>query len=171
VRSEPRCDGGCDARREPRSRRLAFVFDVNGKRSALRVQHGRVAEKRRERLRLEGRRHHREPQVRAHRLLQLAYDAEREITLEVTLVELVEHHDADLVEVGIADQAPREHALGHEPQSGLTTASLLEANTVANLAPDRIAPLACDELGRRARRDPTRLEDDYLFAAGDARVE
>ena len=50
------------------------------------------------------------------RVLQLAHDGERDVALQMALVELVEHDDADVLEEGIARELAAEDALGEEPE-------------------------------------------------------
>ena len=89
----------------------------------------------------------------------------------MSLVKLVEHDDADVLEIGVAREASREYARGHEPQARRLAALLLEAHAVADFAADAGAPPARHELGGCARGDPARLEHEDLLVTGEARIE
>jgi hypothetical protein len=122
-------------------------------------------------LGLERRRHDDEAQVGTHRLLQLADDREREVALQVALVELVEDDDPDLLEERVAHQVAAEDALGEEPEARRRPAPAREADAVADVVAGRATALARDELRGRARGDPARLDDDDLPRARHAGVE
>jgi hypothetical protein len=101
----------------------------------------------------------------------VAHDGERDVALEVALVELVEDDDPRLLEERIGEEPPSEDALGHEPESGAAAAPLLEAHPVADLGAERAAPLTRHERRGGAGRDPSGLEDDDGALAGEAGVE
>ena len=123
------------------------------------------------RVGLERRRHDGEAEIRPYAFLELSHHGERDVALQVPLVELVEDDDADTLEEGIGREEPAEDPLGHEPQPGPGAAALLEAHAVAHLLAERTAALAGDVRRRRARRDPPWLEDEDVPIAGEARIE
>src|SRR6185369_11773357 len=83
----------------------------------------------------------------------------------MSLVELVEHHDADVLEKGITCELPTEHAFGQKPQPCPRVAALLEAHAIAHRAADLLAALARDEVGGRARGNATRFEHENAARA------
>jgi hypothetical protein len=163
---------GCDAGGEgPRSGRRLVVLDLDREGAALGGEDGRVAEGARERVGLERRRHDDQAEVRTHRVLEVAHGGERDVALEVALVELVEDDDPHVLEERVDDQLAAENALGHEPEPRRRPAALLETHAVADLAANRAAALARHPLGRGACRDPPRLEDDDVTLACEAGVQ
>ncbi len=80
---------------------------------------GRTAEQRRDRLRVEGGGHDDEGEVGTQRGADLERQREAQIGVERALVELVEDHAADAVELGVGLQAAGEDAFGDDLDAGL----------------------------------------------------
>jgi hypothetical protein len=121
---------------------------------------------------VEGGRHDDDRQVGPGAALELAQEREAEVAVEVALVELVEHDDADLTQLGVGVELAREQALGDEAQAGRGGGGGLEADLVADTAADWFADALGDPLGRHAGGDPPRLQDqDLALGAGEAGVE
>ncbi len=110
-------------------------------------------------------------QIRTHRVLQLTDHRQRHVALQVALVELVEHDDADVLEESVADEVAREDALGEEPEAGRRAARAGETDAIADLVADLRAALARHELRRGAGRDPARLDHDDLLPTGEPGIE
>ena len=172
-------------RRRRRARRAAprggsgAVLERDRMRAALRGEHrGVAAGSARERLGVERRRHDDELQVGPHGLLQLAHDGEREVALQVALVELVEHDDADVLEERVVGELAAEDALGDEPEPRRGPAALLEAHAVADLAADarrrararRTPPRRARRCGAARARAPARRPRGRRRAAPRARA-
>ncbi len=96
---------------------------------------------------------------------------EGDVGVQVPLVELVEDHDRDAVEVGRGDELATEHALGDEADARPGARDVLEAHLVAHGAADLLAELLGDASGGHARREASGLEHDDAAALGEARVE
>ena len=129
----------------------------------------RFAEILRDRLRRERRRHRHEPQVRPPRA-QPRDEREREIAVEVALVQLVDDHAADSAQFGIREQPARQDALGDEADARRGAGAAIEAHLVADLPAELDAALAGDARRREPCREPPRLQHDDL-AAHQAGVE
>ena len=107
-------------------------------------------------------RHHDQAQIPPARSLQTAQQRQRQIALEVPLVEFVEHHAADALQIGIREQAAREHAFGKESQARVRAGDLFEAHLVADRVTQRLAPLRRHVSRRQTGRHTARLEHQHL---------
>ena len=148
---------------------LLRVLDRDGERAAFRADDRRIAEELRDRLGVERRRHHERDQLGPARPQPLD-QREREVAIEVTLVELVDHDAADAAQLGMGEQPAGQHALGHELDPGRRRDLAIEPHLVADLAPEVAATLARHAGRRESRRESPRLQHDEL-AGDEARVE
>ena len=146
-------------------------LDRDGVGAPLAAHAGRVAEEGGDRRGVERRRHDDEREVGPRPEPEAAEHRQRDVAREVALVELVEDDGAHAREERVGEEAPREHALGHEPQARPRPRDLLEADLEADLVAEPPAALLGDAPRRQARREPARLEHDDLAVAGDPRVE
>ena len=89
-------------------------------------------------------------------------ERERDVPLQVPLVELVEHDHRDAGEVGRREEPSPEHPLGHEADARPRARDVLEAHLVADRAAHLLAQLLGHASRRHPRREPARLEDDDL---------
>src|SRR5262249_48486348 len=121
-------------------------------RATFRRQHRRSRQVGGERVGGQRGRHHDQLEIGPDGVLELADDGEREITLQVALVELVEDDDAHAIQKRIAREATAEDALGDEPEAGGPVAALLEAHRVAHLAAHGAPAAPSDERRPRPRR-------------------
>jgi hypothetical protein len=110
-------------------------------------------------------------QLGALHALQLPQQREREIALQVALVELVEQHRAHAAQERVGDQLAGEHPLGHEAHARVARAHLLEPHLIADAPAERLGQLLGHAPRRHAGRDPSRLEHDDLAAAQEVGVE
>ncbi len=133
------------------------------------ARHDRRIQVRRHGQRIERRRHDDEPEIRARRPPQPLEQRERQISLQVPLVELVEHDGADAALLGIAEQPARQDSLRHELEPRRRPAGPLEPNFIADRISDALAPFFRHTSRREPRREPPRLEHDHL--ALDPRIE
>ena len=117
---------------------------------------------------VEGRRHRDELQVGARGALEAPQQREREIALQVALVELVEHDRADAGERGRREQPAREEPLGHvaDPRPG--PRDLLEPHLPADRLARALSQLLRHAARREPRGEPARLEHHHLASAGEA---
>ena len=161
-----------DAPRDvPIGARLVVVLDGDREGAPFSGQDDGVAERPGERVRVECRGHDGQAKVGAHGVLELAHHGEGDVALEMALVELVEHNDADALEKGIGGEESTEDAFGDEPEAGVWATAFVEPHAVADLVANHAATLAGDERRGRPCRDPPRLEDEDVAVPGKARVE
>ena len=85
---------------------------------------------------------------------------EGQVTLQVTLVELVDDHRVDLREAGIAGEPPCEHPLGDELQPGATADLGVETHPVADRLADLLTQLGGHPRCRHARGQAAWLQHD-----------
>jgi hypothetical protein len=136
------------------------LLDVDRKGATRRGEDRRAAEKPRDRLGLERRRHHDDPEV-GPRVAPDPFDQrEREIGVEAALVELVEEDQADIFEERVVLEHAHQDPLRDDEQPGARAGSPLEADLVADLVAEPHAALGA--IAARAARagEPPRLEDD-----------
>ena len=85
-------------------------------------------------------------------------------------MELVEQDGGHAAEEGIGEEAPRQHALGHEAHAGARARGVLEADRVADGLAHALAELLGDASCREPRRKAPWLEHHEL-AGHHVRVE
>jgi hypothetical protein len=95
------------------------------------------------------------------------FKRQREITVQMSLVELIQDNGVNAFEAGVRKQPPRQHALGDKQQPCARSNSFLKPDLVADSLTNLLAELPCDSPRRRSCRYPTRLQDNY-FTADDA---
>src|SRR4051794_4820466 len=101
----------------------------------------------------------------AFRALESAEERERDVALEVPFVDLVEEHDVHAQQIRLCEEAPRQHALGHEADPRALARDVLEADLVSDGLADALPELVRDAAGGEPRGEATRLEhDDFAFA-------
>ena len=115
---------------------------------------------------VESRRHHHDPEVvaREHRLFR---EGEREIGVNASLVELVDHHDLELAEQRVALQTRGEDSLRRDQELGPAAELPVEANLPSDFIAERPISLGRDSAREAPRCDATRLKDDRLPAGGE----
>ncbi len=94
-----------------------------------------------------------------------------DVSLQVALVELVQHDGSDPVELRRRQELAPEHPLGDEPDARACARRVLEAHLVAHGAADALPQFVGDATRRHARREPARLEHHDLSAPREASVE
>ena len=118
--------------------------------------------------RIEGGRHHHQPQV-VPRPQRFARQRQGQVGVHGALVELVQDDGLEAGEQRIALQARGEDALGRDQQAGARREAALETHLPAHLLTERPALLLGDPPRQRARRDPPRLEEEERAVAGQDR--
>ena len=98
-------------------------------------------------------------------LLQVQRPGQRDVAVEMALVELVEDQRGDPGQSPVLDHLPQQHAFGDEADAGLRAGDVLETDLVADLAAELGVPLPGDARGQQARGQPARLQDDDLPAS------
>ncbi len=141
---------------------LARVLDRDLEPPTFRTQRRATTEERRHRSGVEGRRHRDDAQRGPLGLLQAAEERERQIGVQMTLVQLVEDHRADPAERRIAEHAAEQDPLGDEADPSARPADLLEANLVADRLPQLLAELLGDPPRRQSGGESAWLEHDDL---------
>ena len=133
--------------------------------AALAFDHRRVAHQRRETGAVERRRHGEQAEVGPQRALRVERQRQAEIAVEAALVDLVEQHGGDAGQLGIGLDALQEDALGEDEDPGARRAPAVEPRGIADRLADRLAGQLRHPLGRGARREPARRQQQDLAAA------
>ena len=102
----------------------------------------------RESVGLERGRHDDQLQVGAPRFLQLQSARERDVAVEMALVEFIEKNRRDAGQLGILEQLAQENSFGDEADAGLFRGDFFEANLVTDLVAEPAAPFERDAAGR-----------------------
>ncbi len=106
------------------------------------------------------RRHDDDAQLRPHRLLDQAHQAERQVALQAALVELVEDHSAGRFEVRVVLQHVQQDA-GRDGQDARVRAGLpVEADVIANFIAQPRAALVGHAARGGAGGEAARLQHD-----------
>jgi len=137
------------------------VLDGNLESAPL-APHRPASEVRRDRCSVERRRHDHQLQIRPRPAQKLQHERQRDVALQVPLVELVEHHGGDAAQQRIGQESPRQHTLGDESQAGAGAGDVLEPHLVAGRLPGSFAQFLRDPPGSGARGQPARLEHHHL---------
>jgi hypothetical protein len=117
------------------------------------------------RRRIERGRHHDNPNLPS-RALEPLQEYQRKITVQVSLVELVENDRIDSPEGWICKQTAGQNALRDKSQSRAWSGLLFETDLIADRSSNLFAQLPCDPSCRHARCDPAWLERNN-FAANE----
>ena len=131
---------------------------------ALGAQHGRDAERRGDGRGIQSCRHHYQAQVWPRGRLQPAQQRQRQISLEVPLVEFVQHHYVDSRERRIGDQTPRQDSFSYESQPSASARHFFEPDLIAHCLAEALAHLVGNSSRRHARGDAPGFEHQYLSA-------
>src|SRR5262245_9200361 len=111
----------------------------------------------------------------SERMVREGEEGQRDVCVQMALVELIEDQRGDTVQLPIADHASEQHALGHEVDARAGARDLLEAHLVAHVLPERAAELPRHPTREHPRGNPARLEHDQVAsleqARHDARLE
>ena len=145
--------------------RMRRVLDFERVLTSCRPKHGqrlRGAKVLRDRRRVQRGGHDDDLEIRPARPLQAPQQGQREIAFEMALVEFVEHHAPHAREVGIAQHAACEHALGQEAQARTGPGDFFEAHLIADCLADGLAALGCDIARRQTRGQTARFQHQHL---------
>src|SRR5207302_1860840 len=108
------------------------VFDLHVEAAACGTERGTVGEKARDRRGFERGGHDDDAEVWTRASLQATEQREREVGLQVALVELVEQHSPDRLQLRIREQAAREDAFGEKAQARARPRHVLEADLIVD---------------------------------------
>jgi hypothetical protein len=111
------------------------------------------------RRRIERGRHHDDAHLRPG-ALETLQECQREIAVQVALVEFVEDNRVDALEGWIGQEPAGQNTLRDKPQSRARANPLLETDLVANRSANLFARLPRDPSCSQACRNPARLEHD-----------
>src|SRR4051812_23926303 len=90
--------------------------------------------------------------------------------MEVSLVKLVEQDCRDAAQLGVREEAAREHAFGDEANARLAARDVLEPNGVPDGVAEALTELLGDAPGGETCRQASRLEDHDL-TGGEPGIE
>ncbi|MGY4264969.1 hypothetical protein ACVJF2_003539 [Bradyrhizobium sp. USDA 4519] len=158
----------------PLQRRVDLAADVTGldrKGAPLAFDHRRVAEQFSDACTVERCRHHEDPQVLAQAGLRVARQRQPEIGIERALVEFVEQHRGDAVELGIVEDLAREDAFGDDLDPRRARHLRAEAHAIADGLAGTLAERLRHPLRAGARGDAARLQHDDLLAPRPGCIE
>ena len=124
---------------------------------------GATAKILRNRIGIEGRRHHHNSQI-GPRPLQALQQCQREIAFKVALMELVEHDGGHALQRWIGKQAPGQYALGDKAQARARANRFFKSDLVADGLAELFAELPCHSPRRQPCRNPARFEHNHFAA-------
>src|SRR5204863_9530028 len=109
-------------------------------------------------------RHHEDLQVLAQALLRVTREREAEIGVKRALVEFVEQHRHDALQLGIIEDQAREYAFGDNLNAGLRRHFGAETHAQAHGIADVLAERLRHAVRGGARRNPAWLQhEDFAF--------
>ena len=131
----------------------------------------RGVEPARDALAIQRRRHHDETQIRAQLRLHVEGERGAQVPVQMAFVEFVEQDGADAGQFRIGLDQAGEDPLGHHFHARACRNFRLETDAIADGFADRFAQLRGHELGRRARGEAARFQDEDFLAGQPFRVE
>ena len=140
-----------------RARVAPEVARVDRPGAALRLDHRGIAEKPRDAGAVEGRRHDEKAQILVEAGLGVEGEGKAEIGVEGALVEFVEQHRRDALQLGIVEDQAGEHAFGDDLDAGPRRDFRAEAHALADGVAGALAQGVRHAVGRRARGSSTRI--------------
>ncbi len=158
----------------PFQRRIGLAAEIarlDREGAAFARNHRRIAQQLADPRAIERRRHHQDAQILAQARLRIARQREAQISVERTLVKLVEQHGGHAGQFGIVEDLPRENSLGDDLDPRRARNFRAEANAIADGLAGALAERSRHPLGAGPRRDPPRLQHDDLPALQPGRVE
>jgi uncharacterized protein YqgC (DUF456 family) len=114
----------------------ARVNSFDGEQPPLGSDERRASKQPRDRLTIECRRHHEDPQRLAQLRLHIERQRKSQVGVQTSLVELIEDHAAHPLERGVPLQPPGEDTFGHDFDTGLLPDARVGARAVANRLAD-----------------------------------
>ena len=111
---------------------------------------------------IESRRHHNQPQVLAPRPLQFKQQSQRQITLQVPLMKLIEHHRRNAAQIAVTRQPPIQHPFGEITKPGFRAGEVFKAHLIANAIAHALAALGGHAPRCQPCRQPSRLEHNHV---------
>ena len=150
---------------DPFLRAAAEVDEVDRMAAAVAFDYRRLAHQLRETGAVEGGRHGQQPEVGPQRALRVERERQSEIAVQAALVHFVEQHGRDAGQLGIRLDALQEDAFGEDEDPGSRRAPAVEPRGIADRLADCLAGQLRHSLGRGARREPARRQEQDLAAA------
>ena len=148
--------------RAGRVARQMRVFDLHRIGASVGGQGLGGAEPFRDALGIEGRGHRHDQEIGTMRLLQASRERQGHVGVQVALVEFVEHHRADALELGVRSHLAEQERLRHELDPRLGRLDALEADLVTDFSAEADAAFLRDARSEQTGRDPAGLQDDNL---------
>ena len=105
-------------------------------------------------------------QIRPSRALKLPRKGEHEITIQMPLMEFVDHDAAHALKLRIFEHLPQHDALGHIAQPRFLAGDVFKPHLIAHLATEACIALPRDTLRQHARSYAARLQHDAALALG-----
>ncbi len=135
------------------------VLDCERVQGAGHVHDGRIAEKARDRLDVERRRHHDDAQIVA-REPRLPRERKPEVGMNASLVKFVEDDRREIREQRILLKARRQNAFGDDEEPRVSRETLFESDLPADFAAERPLAFFCDAPRNGARSHTARLQQN-----------
>ncbi len=130
-----------------------------------------TAEECRHRLGIDGGTHDHDDEVLALAEAELPEERDGDISLEASLVKLVDDNRAHRPEVVAVDDLTKHDPVGDKSYFCGCAGAVLKANLIAHQATDLDVELLGDPMGGEPRRQPSWLDDHYLTASVDGLFE
>jgi len=104
-------------------------------------------------------------------LLQIQRPGQRDVAVEMALVEFVEDDDADAAQLGIGEHLPQQNSLGDEANARPRGGDFIEADLVTHFVAEPAVALLGHARGEHARGEPARLQHHDLAIARESVIE
>ena len=114
------------------------------------------------RARIQRRGHDHDPQIGPPTFLQIQRARQRDVSVEMALVKLVEDDGAHAAEVRVAQHLTEQHAFRDETNPRPGGADLVQPDLVSDFVPEPHAPFLRHPRGEHSRGQPAWLEHDDL---------
>ena len=134
------------------------IVDIHWIGAALTGNDRRIVQKSGNRFTVERGRHHQDFQVFAQRLLAVETKRQRQVGVQMALVEFVKNDEPGIFQFRVGLQTAREDALGEHFDAGFRRHLAVEADAVADGLSRRLAEQVRHASASGARRQPPRFE-------------
>ena len=138
------------------------MCDLEIEKASFGAQDRAISQKLRDGAGIQSCRHHHELEIRPRRLLQTPQQRQRQIAVQMPLMELIQANDIHAPQLRIGKKPAREDALGEKPHPGVRAGDFFETDLISGCFPRPLTELGGDAPGGHPRGDPPGFQHQHL---------